>query len=262
MVALTVVLLALFVVTERRALFPLVDFDLFKSRLFTAGIVAGLLSYAVLFGALFLIPFYMERILGHDPGTTGLLLSPVPISLGILAPISGIVTDRIGSRPPTITGMALGAVALVLLAAFPLAPAMVILVALALLGIGLGLFTPPNNSAIMSSAPSHRLGVAGGVLNMTRSLGTSLGVAATGAVLALRLSAHAGREVHGTEGISAAVLLPAFREALLFLAIIAALAAMISAMRGATGLATAGPTTDTREEAAERALAAAEASGA
>jgi MFS family permease len=204
----------------------------------------------------------MERILGHDPATTGLLLSPVPVALGVLAPISGVVTDRIGSRPPTIAGMAVAAVALLLLAAVPLAPAVVMVVALALLGIGLGLFTPPNNSAIMSSAPSHRLGVAGGILNMTRSLGTSLGVAATGVVLALRLSTHAGHAVHGTADLTPAVLLPAFRETLLFLAAIAALAAVISALRGAAGLARTAVPRGTSADATERALATAEAGGA
>src|SRR5439155_4179307 len=136
----------------------------------------------------------------------------------VLAPIAGVVTDRIGSRGPTIAGMAIAAVALLLLAAFPLAPVVVILVALTMLGIGLGLFTPPNNSAIMSSAPSHRLGVAGGILNMTRSLGTSLGVAAAGTILALRLSAHAGPVVHGTADVAPAGLLPAFRATLRLLA--------------------------------------------
>jgi EmrB/QacA subfamily drug resistance transporter len=243
--ALAFVLLAAFLLAELRAPYPLVDLALFKRRVFSAGIVAGLLSYAVLFGALFLIPFYMERILGQGPGATGLLLTPVPVALGVLAPIAGVITDRIGSRPPTVAGMAIATVALLLLAGAPLAPPMVILVALALLGIGLGLFTPPNNSAIMGSAPSHRLGIAGGILNMTRSLGTSLGVAATGAVLTLRLTAHAGHTVERTADVDPVVLLPAFRETLLFLAAIAAAAAVISALRGATRLAETTPQPET-----------------
>jgi hypothetical protein len=108
-----------------------------------------------------------------------------------------------------------------------------VLVLFALLGIGLGLFTPPNNSTIMGSAPAHRLGVAGGILNMTRSLGTSLGVAATGAVLAIRLADRLGSQVARTTDAPPSALLPALHETLLFLAGLAIVAALLSASRGA-----------------------------
>ena len=102
---------------------------------------------------------------------------------------------------------------------------------LAILGIGIGLFTPPNNSAVMGSAPANRLGVAGGILNMTRSLGTSLGVAATGAVLAVRLSARLGAQVQSTLDAPVTALVPAFHETLLFLAGLAIVAAVVSSTR-------------------------------
>jgi MFS family permease len=227
-----VLLLVAFVLVERRAAAPLVDVGLFRNRLFSAGIVAGLLSYAVLFGVLFLVPFYLERARSLPTSAVGLLLSPVPLALGVLAPLAGLLTDRIGSRLPTVVGMLGATVALVLLAVLPDSPGVVLIAGLALLGIGLGLFTPPNNSAVMGSAPAHRLGLASGVLNMTRSLGTGLGVAATGAVLALRLAAHAGHPVAGTAEVVPPLLEAAFRETLLFLAALAGTAALISAARG------------------------------
>lgn len=221
-----------FLVAESRMAYPLVDFALFRNRLFSAGVSAGLLSYGVLFGALFLLPFYVERILGRSPSVAGLLLSPIPIALGLVAPIAGTLTDRVGSRLPTVLGMALAAAGLFVVALAPLAPLAVVMAALAVLGLGLGLFTPPNNSAIMGSAPSHRLGIAGGILNMTRSLGTSLGVAATGLVLSSRLASHAGGAVHRTIDLGAAVLLPGFRETLFFVASAALAALAISLVRG------------------------------
>jgi EmrB/QacA subfamily drug resistance transporter len=222
-----------FVASERRAMSPLVDFSLFCARLFTIGILAGLLSYAVLFGSLFLIPFYLERILGRTPAEAGLLLTPVPVALGIMAPLAGSLTDRFGSRLPTVIGMFLSAVALLALAVLPSDALSTTLLLLGLLGVGLGLFTPPNNSAIMGTAPQHRLGVAGGILNMTRSLGTSLGVALTGALLAVLLSAHSGGRVEGTINIEPAALQAAFHQTLLFLAALSALASVLSAVRGA-----------------------------
>lgn len=221
-----------FLATEMRAASPLVDLRVFRDRTFSLAILSGLLSYSVLFGSLFLFPFYLERVVGQSPGQTGLLLTPVPVALGLLAPFAGVLTDRIGSRGPTVVGMGLAAVALLALALVPRPPLVGVLVGLALLGGGLGLFTPPNNSAVMASAPSHRLGVAGGILNMTRSLGTSFGVAATGAVLSIRLAAHAGATVHGTLEAPARVLEVGFRETLFFLVGVAALAGVISAGRG------------------------------
>jgi EmrB/QacA subfamily drug resistance transporter len=225
--------LGVFVASERRAISPLVDFSLFCARLFTIGIVAGLLSYAVLFGSLFLIPFYLERILGRSPAEAGLLLTPVPVALGIMAPLAGTLTDRFGSRLPTVIGMFVSAVALLALAVLPSNGLSTTLLLLGVLGVGLGLFTPPNNSAIMGTAPENRLGVAGGILNMTRSLGTSLGVALTGALLAVLLSVHSGERVEGTINIEPAALQAAFHQTLLFLAGLSGVASLLSAVRGA-----------------------------
>jgi EmrB/QacA subfamily drug resistance transporter len=233
---LAAVCLGVFTAAELRVASPLVDFALFASRMFTIGIVAGLLSYSVLFGSLFLIPFYLERILGRTPAEAGLLLSPIPIALGIMAPLAGLLTDRFGSRLPTVTGMLLSAVALVALALLPDTGLPETLGLLGVLGVGLGLFTPPNNSAIMGSAPQRQLGVAGGILNMTRSIGTSLGVALTGAVLALLLSAHTGTHVDSTVDVDPSALEVAFHQTLFCLGALAAAAGLLSAVRGAPTL--------------------------
>jgi EmrB/QacA subfamily drug resistance transporter len=259
--ALAVTLFLAFLLVERRAPAPLVDLGLFRDRVFGTGIVAGLLSYAVLFGSLFLLPFYFQRFLGLAPAGAGLALTPIPLALGIVAPLAGALTDRVGSRLPTVAGMVLTTAALLALAAAPGGAVAGALPWLAVLGLGLGLFTPPNNSAVMGSAPPHRLGVAGGVLNMTRSLGTSAGVAATGAVFAIRLATRTGQHVESTVGLDPALLLPAFRETLLFLAALAALAAIVAAVRGPAGAATQAGASGRPRAPERRALAAAEAAG-
>jgi EmrB/QacA subfamily drug resistance transporter len=223
--------LAVFWIAESRSASPLIDPALLRVRSFSLGLLAGLLSYAVLFGSLFLMPFYLERILGQTAAQTGLLLTPIPIALGLLAPISGTLSDRIGPVAPTAAGMASAALALAALALVPDASLPVTLGLLALLGIGLGLFTPPNNAAVMGSAPPHRLGVAGGILNMARSIGTSLGVASTGAVLAVGLSARLGTSIVRTMDAPPATLLLVFHESLLFLAGLAILAGLLSTVR-------------------------------
>lgn len=223
--------LAAFSRAEMRSASPLIDPTLLHIRSFSLGIVTGLLSYAVLFGTLFVMPFFLERILGQTPAATGVLLTPIPIAIGLLAPLAGTLTDRIGPRPPTAAGMAIAAVALSSLALAATGSGFSTVVLLVLFGIGLGLFTPANNASIMGSVPANRLGVAGGILNMTRSLGTTLGVAAAGAVLSIRLAAAVGAQAASTVEAPPDVLLPAFHDVLLFLAGLAAFAGVLSMMR-------------------------------
>jgi EmrB/QacA subfamily drug resistance transporter len=230
-----VALLAAFVRTERRVSSPLVDLAMFRNRLFSASIAAGLLSYAVLFGSLFLLPFGLERMLGRGPAEAGLLLSPLAIALAVVAPGAGLLTDRLGSRLPTVGGMLMSAVALGGFAAAPFAPLPVVMGLLTLLGAGLGLFTPANNSTIVASAPPQHYGVAAGMLNMTRSLGTSLGVAATGAGLSLRLSSYVGHPVERTLDVPPQIFGAAFQEVVLALSLLAVITALLAAARDAPG---------------------------
>jgi MFS family permease len=152
------------------------------------------------------------------------------------------MTDRGGARLPTVLGMLLSAVALAALALVSAGgDVKLIVLLLALLGVGMGLFTPPNNSAIMGSAPANRLGVAGGILNMTRSIGTSLGVALTGALLGILLSAQTGEHVEGTLNVDPAALQVAVQITLLFLAALALVAGVLSGVRGSAAVAKEAP---------------------
>jgi len=102
----------------------------------------------------------------------------------VVAPFAGRLADRLGARPLTVGGMSLVAIALFALSALRPTTAG-FLVLLALVGIGLGCFTPPNNAAIMGSVPERQSGLASGVLNMTRGMGTALGLALTALVFDL-----------------------------------------------------------------------------
>ena len=110
-----VILLTLFVRTERRAEAPLVDLKLFRKDAFVTGNVAGLLSYAALFGVMFLMPFIFVRAYGDSALAAGLRLSIVPVVLGVIAPIGGVLYDRFGSRIVTAAGMLICVAGLALL---------------------------------------------------------------------------------------------------------------------------------------------------
>jgi MFS family permease len=230
---LAVVLLMLFVRSERRAAAPLIDLTLFRSAAFSAGNAAGLLAYAALFGLFFLMPFVFVRVYQDSILAAGLRLSIVPVMLGIVAPLAGALYDRLGARALTASGMFVCVGALVLLfAVMDGTPesASPVMLALAVFGVGQGLFISPNNSAIVAAAPPSLTGEAGGLLNVTRSFGISVGVAAASSLLAWRLAVLTGVG-HNTLHAGARDLLSASRDVIVLLGAFAAVAGALSLMR-------------------------------
>ena len=229
-----IVFAAWFTVHERRERVPVVDFALFRSRAFSAGNVAGLISYGLLFGIFLLLPFALERGYAESPFAAGLKLTAIPIALGIAAPFAGALSDRLGARPLTVGGMLVAAVALVAMA-FMLDGARstlpLVTIAMVLFGIGQGLFTAPNNSAIMGAAPPSQLGAAGGVLNVMRTMGTSLGVAVASVLVDYRVESIVGHDI-GVVQAPPRILLTAIQEVLVVFALLALVAAAISMLRG------------------------------
>ncbi|HEU0206477.1 MAG TPA: DHA2 family efflux MFS transporter permease subunit [Pseudolysinimonas sp.] len=216
-----VVMGGLFVVHERRSASPLVDLKLFAQRSFSLGISTGLLSYLVLFGALFVTPLFLESAYRLPPAQAGLLLTILPVALGATAPLAGIITDRQGARLPTTAGMALTAAGFLLLTiSTPTIPT--IAIALTLAGLGLGLFTPANNSTVAAAGHDHQAGMVSGMLNMTRGIGTSLGVAVAGATYALTITT-AGPHLTSVDSATAGL-----HAAMALLTVLAFLAAILS----------------------------------
>lgn len=192
---LAAILLALFIHRETRAKSPLLDLRLFRNSAFAAGNIAGLLSYGILFGVFFLLPFAFERIYGLTSLGAGLRLAVIPVMLGCLAPVSGFLSDRFGPRWLTTGGMlvSFAGLALLLIALDGSTESLwLVTLALAVFGLGQGLFTAPNNSAIMASASASETGEAGGLLNLMRSFGMSTGIATAAAVLSWRLASLSG----------------------------------------------------------------------
>ena len=152
-----------------------------------------------------LTPFYLENMLGYETRTVGLLLAVVPIALGVVSPISGALSDRFGTRSISVIGLVALLIGYGAVSTLGLHTTLLgYLLRFLPIGIGMGLFQSPNNSAIMGAAPRERLGVASGLLSITRTLGQTVGVAALGAVWASRVGYYAGRAVQG-ERIAGAV---------------------------------------------------------
>jgi EmrB/QacA subfamily drug resistance transporter len=196
--AASLVFFALFVALERRIQDPMIDLSLFRNRLFDINLVTGFCVFVSMAGTILLMPFYLENVLGYDPQSVGFLLAIVPIAVGITAPLSGSLSDRIGTRPITVAGlsiMLLGFLAVSTLSAqtTPLGYVLRFLP----IGAGIGIFQSPNNSAVMGAVPRQRLGVASGLLSVTRTLGQSTGIAVLGAIWASRVLARSGGNLPG-----------------------------------------------------------------
>ena len=229
------ILLTLFVRSEQRAQGPLIDLRLFRRRAFTAGNVAALMCYAALFGLFFLMPFVLVRGYGDSTFTAGVRLTALPVMLGAVAPLAGALCDRLGPRLLTVSGMLICVAALTLLfAVLDGAPASLplVMLALALFGLGQGLFISPNNSAIMGAAPAALTGEAGGLINVVRCCGISVGVAAASALLTWRLAVLTGSG-HNTLHAGPPQLLSASRDVIVLLVAFATIGAATSFARHA-----------------------------
>jgi EmrB/QacA subfamily drug resistance transporter len=203
------VFLPLFIWRESRQPEPLVDLQLFRSSAFSGGLVAVSMSYALLYAMFFLMSFLFIHALNDSPIVAGIRLAVVPIALGLVAPISGGVYARVGARTMTTSAMGLCVGALVLLSR-SLAGQTVnhfgVVGALILFGVGLGMFIAPNNSATMAAAPEERSGEAGGMLNLMRVLGCTIGIAAASATFSWRLYVLTGNGNRTTSAPTQAIL--------------------------------------------------------
>lgn len=234
LIVVATVLIWLLIRNERKSSSPLVDLRLFASGAFTRGIVAVVLGYALLYGMFFLMSFALEHGYGDTPLAAGLRLSAIPVALGLVAPLSGTLSDKMGEGLLSAAGMGLCLLALLILAfseANPDVARPISTVAFVIFGAGLGVFIAPNNHATLKAAPTNLSGEAGSMLNLMRALGTSFGVAAASAILSWRLESATG--LHQTWiPFAGHRTLGAIESSLLVLALMAIAAAALSLWRG------------------------------
>jgi EmrB/QacA subfamily drug resistance transporter len=196
--AIFAVALALFIRTELHTSQPMVDLRLFRNRLFSINLATAVLMFISIGGTFLLMPFYLENVLGYNPQQTGLMLAVVPLMLGISAPISGALSDRMGTRRIAAIGLAIllgGYLAVASLSTETTALGYIL--RFIPIGLGIGTFQSPNNSAIMGTAPRERLGIVSGILAISRTLGQTVGIAILGAIWASYTLRYAGGAVLG-----------------------------------------------------------------
>ena len=186
-----------FLLVETRVDAPILDLKLFHSRAFSAGLAMGCLAFTVLGSTSLTTPFYLQLGLGLPIAQVGLLMAIAPVIGGITGPIGGTLSDRFGPRWVSLIGLVSMCCGCFLLASLDEhASIWRFALSVAPVGLGMGLFSSANNSAVLNAAPRERLGVASGLLSLARTLGQSTGVPIAASLLGIFALGHAGAMDH------------------------------------------------------------------
>ncbi len=178
-----------FIRQEIRISNPMVNLRLFRNTMLTISIISRILFFMLSYIFTFTIPFYLQNVLHYPPSQMGLLLSPVPFIRMVSGPISGWISDSIGTRWLTTAGMLIsGLMAAFLTTMGESASHADILIRFLLFGFGLGIFAVPNMSALLGSVDRQDLGFAASSIALFRNLGMAMGIAAANVVINLSLT--------------------------------------------------------------------------
>lgn len=194
-----------FIWFETRTEDPIIRLHLFKIPDLSISLITGFVTFVSLSGAIFVLPFFMSSVLGYSPRLIGLIMCVSPIVLVIMAPIAGVLSDRFGERPIAIVGLGFMTIGYLSLSGLN-ANSTVLEVILRFLpiGIGSGTFQTPNNSAIMGSVDKTLSGIVSSLLGVTRTIGSSAGIAVVGTLWAVRVLNYAPEATEVTSAAHAA----------------------------------------------------------
>ena len=202
----TALALPVLIILERRANFPVIQLNLFKSRVFSSGVTAQFFAQMAHGGWNFLAPFLLITGMGYSASIAGLILLPFHTIRLVLSPISGVLSDRFGTRLTSLVGHLTLLCGLIVLTTLETdAPIWLYLVVITIGGAGLSFFLPANNSAIMGFVPQDSLSSASGFLATSRSMGNAMGMALAAAVYSRALGSGGLGEVitASTEAVNA-----------------------------------------------------------
>ena len=231
-------LLVAFVVQELRSPSPMMDIRLFKRRLFALGVLASYLNFLGMQSVRFLMPFYLQAVLGLSPGQVGLIIVPGAIGMIITGPLSGRLSDKFGWRSFTMGGLLVSAAGLLILSTLqPTTPFWIAMAGMIMQSTGIGLFNAPNNSSILSAVEPSKFGVISGFLNLVRNSGNLCSIAIATAIVTATMGSLgyepslAGVTAEGSEGLLSAFT-SGLRVAYSIMAVVVLAGVVASAFKG------------------------------
>jgi EmrB/QacA subfamily drug resistance transporter len=198
LISFTVALISfiIFLIVEMKREYPLVQLQIFKNGLFSLSIFCGFITFIAIFCNNIILPFYLQNAMSFTPQHAGLVLMLYPLLLSVVAPLSGHLSDKIGSEILTFIGLVLISIGLFFMHTLNENSSQItMLIFIAIMSIGMGLFQSPNNSLIMSTVSKDKLGIAGSINALIRNLGMVCGIALATTLLYSRMSSKIGYRV-------------------------------------------------------------------
>jgi EmrB/QacA subfamily drug resistance transporter len=238
MLILFAVSLVLFGFVEWRARTPILDFALFKNRLFTASMFSLFFITSTQSAISFLMPFYLQNILHFTPTQMGWIIIASSVVIVVVAPVAGWLSDRFGSRPLCTLGSIVIVIGQYFIASLGTDSSIPrIMLPIALSGLGWAFFNSPNQSAILGSVARDKVGTASGMNTTTARTGGAMGVALAATLFTYGLTA-AGLSPQQTESpeswsVSPAIFMQSFNHTVHVVNFFTLLAVFFAAMRGA-----------------------------
>ncbi|WP_429950776.1 MFS transporter [Enterococcus sp. AZ101] len=186
----------IFILVEKRVSMPLITFSIFKNNVFTMSLLTAVLIFSSNFFVNVVIPFYLQNARGLPASKAGLLMMVFPLLMVVGSPVSGFLTDKIGTKLLTFSGLILLSItSLMYMFLNQGTPLWYYILATGIMGLGNALFQSPNNTTVMSSVSKENLGVAGSMNSFARNLGMVLGIALATTILYNAMSVFYGQRV-------------------------------------------------------------------
>jgi EmrB/QacA subfamily drug resistance transporter len=233
-----VVTMIAFVNIENRIEQPMLDMRLLKTRVLAFAFASNLFNGIARGAVTFLMIFYFQGIKGIDPIMAGILLTPMAVSMFIVSPISGVLSDKYDSRILSSVGLLISAVGLLgLMRISASTSTLELIVWMFIIGIGSGFFFSPNSNSIMGAVPANKRGIAASIRTMLSNAGNVLSIAISMAILASSVSPIAmqglflGTQV-GSQGIAVGSFIGGLKMAFTISFGFSVLAAILAYMRG------------------------------
>ena len=174
-----------FIWWEKRASAPMLDLSLFKTRVFSLGVLASFISFLSVASVRFIMPFYLQGVLGYRPAQVGLIMLPTAITMTIMGPVAGRLSDRFGYRVFNVAGLLLASAGILLISRVSeVTPVWAVIAGMVMQSAGTGLFASPNSASIFGAAQGNRHGVVSALLSLVRNSANVTSIAVATAVVA------------------------------------------------------------------------------
>ncbi len=230
--AVSVLTFVIFIALERRTQDPLLQLSLFKNKLFSLSIFCAFISFVSINSTMIIQPFYLQNVLKYTPAMTGLIMVVYPLVMSVVAPVSGYLSDKIGSEFLTFLGLVANSAGLFLMATLNEHSSLYVMIFyIIIMSLGNALFQSPNTSLIMANAPRNMLGISGSVNALIRNLGMISGTTMAILILYGRMSAKIGYSVSTYISGRDDVFVYGMQGAYMAAALISALGALLTAFR-------------------------------